>query len=169
MKADGLNKLHVAFILSIPMYQTTKSFYQHYLSRLPASELFSYVQVIEYLLQVYGIPKLKTSTFLHIIKASSPALYTLLFLLIQHKTLTQPFLTSLKNLLSLHINPAELHFTISSPSVNVNTQLEKQLKKQFKKSDISLIASAEMGLKVQGGRLSYERSLEKDLKKLFRR
>jgi hypothetical protein len=49
----------------------------------------------------------------------------------------------------------------------VNTSLEKELKKQFKKSDFSSSLTADIALQVKGGELWYERSLEKDLKKIF--
>ncbi|MDR2190308.1 MAG: hypothetical protein LBP53_03845 [Candidatus Peribacteria bacterium] len=149
------------------MYLTTKSFYQHYLSSLPATELFSFLQIIATLLQTYGVFKLKTPAFLQVLKRISPELYTLLTLLMQHQKLTKSSLTALKTLVATQIDMTELHFTISSPSENIQIQLEKQLKKQFKKSDFSFVLSPEMGLKVQGGRISYERNLEKDLKKMF--
>jgi hypothetical protein len=41
------------------------------------------------------------------------------------------------------------------------------LKKQFKQADFSVSVDDEIGLKVKWGNLSYERSLEKDLKKIF--
>jgi hypothetical protein len=149
------------------MYLTPQSFYQRYLAHLPASELFPLVQLLDTLIQTYGIYKLKTSSFHQIIKKSSPALFTLLSLLIHHKKLTKQSIKSLKNIVSTYIDPAECHFTIVSPSEKINTQLEKQLKQQFKKAAISLRSSPKIGLKVQGGKFSYERSLEKDLKKIF--
>ncbi|MDR0649998.1 MAG: hypothetical protein LBG59_00910 [Candidatus Peribacteria bacterium] len=149
------------------MYLTPQSFYQQYLSSLPTSELFFLFQLLDQLLQTYGVYKLKTASFHQLIKKVSPALFLLLSLLIYHKKFTKPFIKSLKHFIFTHTNPTECHFTITSPSKKVNIQLEKKLKKQFKKSDFSLLSSPKMSLIVQGGKFSYERSLEKDLKKLF--
>lgn len=149
------------------MYLTNKSFYQIYLSSLPAKELFALLHVIDQLLQHYGPHQLVHPTMLKILKAQSPLVFTLVTLLLQHKKCTKKTLKMLKQFAQAQSEWECSHFTISSPSQKVNTSLEKQFKKQFKKSDFSLLPSEDIALQVKGGDLRYERSLDKDLKKIF--
>jgi hypothetical protein len=149
------------------MYLTTQSFYHTYLSSLPAPELFSIITTIDQLLQLYGPYKLQTPAYLKAIHQHSPATSALLALLIQHKKLTKKSVKALSNLICSYAEVSQSHFMISSPDEKMNAKLEKELKKQFKKSDFSLLTTEEIGLKVKGGELSYERNLAGDLKKLF--
>ena len=151
------------------MYLTNKSFYQTYLSFLPATELFSLMQTIDQLLSRYGSHQLAHSEMLLILKNHAPAVFTLVTLLIQHKKCTRKTIKMLKRFAQIQSEWEHSHFTIASPSEKVNSQLERQLKKQFKKADFSLVYSSAIALKVKGGELQYERSLERDLKKMLER
>jgi len=149
------------------MYLTTKSFYQTYLSSLPARELFQVFQVVDGLLQRYGRYQLVHPRMLGILKERAPAVFRLVTLLIQYKKCSRKDIKMLRHFAQKQAELERSHFVISSPSGKVNTQLEKELRKQFKKSGFSLVSSADIVLKVRGGELWYERSLEKDLKKML--
>ncbi|GHV26306.1 hypothetical protein FACS1894176_06780 [Bacteroidia bacterium] len=126
------------------MYLTTKSFYDTYLSSLPATALFPIIKTIDQLLQLYGPYQLQTPTFQKCIHKISPTTSALLSLLIQHKKLTKKSVKSLSTLIASYAEVAQSHFTISSPNEKVNISLERELKKQFKKSDFSLLSTEEI-------------------------
>ncbi|MDR0859710.1 MAG: hypothetical protein LBO09_01660 [Candidatus Peribacteria bacterium] len=131
------------------MYLTTKSFYQTYLSSLPATQLFPIIKILDQLLQLYGPYQLQTPAFQKCIHKISPITSTLLSLLIQHKKLTKKSVKSLLNLVASYAEVVQSHFTISSPNEKVNLSLEKELKKQFKQADFSVSVDDEIGLKVK--------------------
>ena len=150
------------------MYLANKSFYQTYFAHLPSTELFQIFQTLDQLFQRYGRYQLTHPDTLQVIQQHSPLLFTLLTFLIQHKKCTRKDVKTFKHLVQTQAKSEHPHFTITSPSEKMNTQLEKQFKKQFKQADFSLVSSSDIALQVRGGELRYERNLEKDLRKMFK-
>jgi hypothetical protein len=90
---------------------------------------------------------------LNILKQHAPTVFTLITLLMQHKKCSRKTVKILTRFVQTQSALEQTHFTITSPSEKVNTQLEKQLKKQFKESEFSLVSSDDIALQVKSGQL----------------
>ena len=149
------------------MYLSNQNFYTTYLSHLPAREIFPYFEIIDQLLLHYGPHKLQSKAILPLIKKSSPTLFQLLSLLISYKKLTKSSVKTLKSLINFQDKSPTEHFIITSPSKTTNSAIAKAIKQHTTSVIIDQQQTETIGLHLQGNNGSYERTLEKDLQKIF--
>ncbi|MDD3868760.1 MAG: hypothetical protein PHR46_04220 [Candidatus Absconditabacteria bacterium] len=149
------------------MYLTDQHFFKHYFSEIDIEALYPPFRNLQILLAEYGSYKLQRPETLALIKQHSLEMYELATFLIQHRKFTKKSLKVFNDLIRHDLEQQHHYFKIISPDATLTTNVITSLETSFPKLGTKEIPTEATKLEIRGDGYSYQRSLDKDIQKIF--
>ena len=163
------------------MYLSTKQFYHQHLAHLPVELIYPTFDLLEKLVATQGIQKLKKCRsaygtpyelrgreMLTAIKKVSPEIPSLIQTLIAAKKFNKKEIKILTSMMRKQVDDNGIYFRITAPDPTTEKTITSTLEKEYASPVIEYVTSSQIGVKVEGEGLAYQRNLEQDLQNIFK-